>query len=103
MTFGRLSMVWFSPPPPCGAFSEYFLQRLGSWLLNQFIFGGGVVRSQILLNLNFIPFQAIKSPKVALKVNRFWHVGNRLPPMQIKASSFRGEQGSKGWENAWSG
>ena len=34
-------MVWFSPPPPCGAFSEYFLQRLGSWLLNQFIFGGG--------------------------------------------------------------
>lgn len=81
MTFGRLTMVWFSPPPPCGAFSEYFPQRLGSWLFNPFFLvvvvgvGGVCVRkSQILLNLNFIPFRAIKSPKVALKVNRFWQV-----------------------------
>lgn len=35
-------------------------------------------------------------------MNRFWHVGNRLPPMQIKEVNFRGEQGSKGWENVWS-
>lgn len=52
-------MVWFSPPPPCGAFSEYFPQRLGSWLFNPFFLvvvvgGGRCVRAQIS---NFIKFK----------------------------------------------
>lgn len=98
MTLGRLTPVRVSPPPPCGAFSECSPQRLGSWLLNPFI-SSFLFRSQILFNLNFIPFQAIKICKSGFERNRVWQAGNRLPPMQIKgvvASEARKTPGSGG-------
>lgn len=96
MTLGRLSMVCFSPPPPCGAFSEHFPQRLGCWLLNRsfFLF----VQVSNFIQFKFYSISGYKICKSGLERDRFWRAGNRLPPTQIKEARFRGEQGSQGRE-----
>ena len=70
MTLGRLTVVCFSPPSALWGFLRIFSSTSGSLAFKPVHFSF-LFRAQILFNLNFIPFQTIKSAKVALKGTGF--------------------------------